>query len=232
MTFQPSSFLMTVLSSARRIPALLVDSHTAVWAGTLAVASWAIGAPNLRLLRLVLVAMLLDLATGAAVAALRSLRAKIDPSFLLAPGEGWDARKLYGGIIGKVVRLLAIPAASCADWLFLVAPFGGHPAATAYSYPISAYVLWALAIAEVVSVMGTLASAGVATEALRALIPRLQASQPKVETPTQAATIIRDLDRGVMGEEPPDRRAYDAIAIEAERAKAACPPPAPELPHA
>jgi hypothetical protein len=174
MTVRAYPFASAVLDSIQRVPAILLDGHTAIAAGTLTALSWIVGAANLRMLAVVTAAMLLDLALG-------SLWAALDPK------TEWSAHRLYGGIAGKLVRLLAIPAASCADWLLLVAPFAGHPDPTAYAYPISAYVMWALAVAELVSALRTLVAAGVAPAALGTVIARLQASGPDLQIPKPAA---------------------------------------------
>lgn len=174
MTIPRLPVLSAVLESVRQVPGILTDRGTGLWACALAVLSWAIGAANLQLLAIVIATMLLDLVLG-------SLWAVLDPR------TTFDAHKLYGGILGKVVRLLAIPVASCADWLFLVSPFAGHVEAASYTYPVSAYVMWALAIAELVSSLRTLASAGVAPAALGALIAKLQSSQPDLPLPNQTA---------------------------------------------
>lgn len=188
MTVRASPLISAVIDSMQRVPGILTDSHTAVVAAMLAALSWMVGAPNLQLLAVVTAAMLLDLTLG---------------SLWAVRTGAWDAHKLYGGLMGKVFRLLAIPAASCADWLLLVAPFAGHPDPTAYSYPISAYVLWALAVAELVSSLRTLAAAGVAPAALATLIARLQSREPTLALPGETMPAAPPSPpTALQGEEP------------------------------
>lgn len=152
------------LGSLAKLPAILSDPTTTVPAVILGVMSWWVGASNLRLLNIVLAAMVLNLLVGA-------LWAVIDPR------ERFSIAKLYGGLLGKIFRLLVIPVASIADQLLIVSPFGGDNSAAA-TFPIVASIMWALAIAEIVSSFEKFVEAGVIPEHLMGLIRRLQTRRP------------------------------------------------------
>lgn len=165
-----------------------VDTTGAATAGVAAIIGWAFGSANVGLLWIVGAAMLLDLVAGA-VNAVRD------------PRDKFNVAKLYGGFIGKLFRVLLIPAASLIDWLFIASPLP-LPEGYATAFPVTALALVGLAAAELTSVLNKLRDGGV--------------------TPGLIAAIMRALDRVRTGQEPPVRRHYDgpAIAEETEREKA------------
>lgn len=168
------------LGSVRGLVALPVDSWGAMGAGTVAAVGWAFGAANTPVLLLLGLAMLLDLVVG-------SLGAVLDPL------QEWSAAKLYGGILGKLFRLLLIPTASLVDWLYIVSPLP-LPSGYAEAFPVTALVMVALAMAEISSILNKFRDGGVA--------------------PSVIAVIVRHLDRMRLGgTEPPRRRHYDAPAL-------------------
>lgn len=162
-----------VADSVARVPAILLTPGIALCAGLLSGLCWAIGAANMRLLGILTGAMLLNLAIG-------GLWAMLDPK------QTFSARKLYAGFWGKILRLLAVPLASVADWLFIVSPFGGGPPLSPedYAFPVAAFVLWGLCIAELVSSIQKLVEARVLPESVgAALVARLQATRPDSPAP-------------------------------------------------
>lgn len=169
--------------SLRSIAAVPVDPLGAIGAGLVAGVAWAFGAANLGLLSVVLVAMLMDLLIGA-------LRAVVDPL------SEFDVRKLYGGLLGKLFRVLLIPTASLVDWLLIVSPMP-LPEGYAAAFPVTAFAMYGLAAAELTSTLNKFRDGGVA--------------------PGLIAAVVRHLDRTRTGEEPPMRRHYDPPALLAER---------------
>lgn len=171
-----------VTGNLRSLVQVPVDTLGMATAGIAGGIAWAFGAANVSLLWVVGLAMLLDLIVGA-------LRAVDDPL------QAFDAKKLYGGFIGKLFRLLLIPTASLIDWLLIVSPMplpDGYDAA----FPVTAMAMYGLAAAELTSVLAKFRDGGVA--------------------PQLIAEIVRHLDRRNIGDEPPVRRHYDAPAIAAE----------------
>lgn len=160
-----------------------VESPAAAGAGVVALLGWAFGAANTPLLWIVGLAMLLDLVVG-------SLRAVIDPV------EQWTVAELYGGILGKLFRLLLIPTASLIDWLYITSPMP-LPDGYTETFPVTALIMVALAAAELSSILNHFRDGGVA--------------------PSVISVIMRHVDRiRLGGQEPPARRHYDAPAIVAE----------------
>jgi hypothetical protein len=158
-------------------------------AGVAAVVGWAFGSANVGLLWVVGAAMLLDLVAGAVGA-------------IIDPLQAFSTKKLYGGFIGKLFRVLLIPAVSLIDWLVIASPLP-LPEGYAQAFPITALALVGLAAAELTSVLNHLRHGGV--------------------DPGLIAVVMRHLDRIRTGAEPPARRDYDAAALaeEADRRRAA-----------
>jgi phage-related holin len=149
------------LASLARVPAILADSpRGSVSAAVLGVFSWLFAVSNTRLLSVVIAAMLANLVVGA-------LWAAIDPK------QDYDAHRLYGGIAGKLFRLCLIPVGSLIDKLFLLSPVGTAVGAT---QPVVAFLMWALAIAELVSTLQKFIEAGVVPQAVATLMARLEAA--------------------------------------------------------
>jgi phage-related holin len=171
--------------SLRSLAAVPVDAQGAIGAAIVASIGWAFGAANLGLLSVVLLAMLMDLIVGA-------LRAVVDPLESFAP------EKLYGGFVGKLFRILLIPTASLVDWLVIASPMP-LPEGYETTFPVTAFVMYGLAAAELTSTLSKFKDGGVA--------------------PGLIAAVIRQLDRLKTGEEPPRRRHYDLPAEEARRAR-------------
>lgn len=144
---------------------------------------WLFGAANTVLFWVVGGAMLLDLVAGA-------MKAVVDPL------DHFSIAKLYGGILGKLFRMLLIPTASAVDWLFIASAM---PLPSGYedAFPVTAGAMVALALAEIISILDKLRQGGVAPQAI--------------------AVVMRQLDRMKIGAEPPMRRDYDQVAVEAER---------------
>lgn len=178
------------LKSLAQVP---VDTVGVAAAGVVAVLGFAFGAANVAMLWVVGLAMLLDLVTGALKA--------VD-----SPVEVFSVQKLYGGFIGKLFRLLLIPAASLIDWLVVASPLP-LPDGYAATFPVTAFAMVGLAAAEITSVLNKLRDGGVAPELI--------------------AEIMRRLDRIRTGEEPPMRRHYDvpAVVSEIERTRPPDSPP-------
>lgn len=173
------------IGSVRSATMLPADSATAVGAAVAVGLGWAFGAANVGLLWVVLGAMVIDLMVGA-------MRAVVDPL------QTFSIHKLYGGLLGKIFRILFIPTASLVDWLFVTMPIP-LPDGYEQAYPVTAAVMVALAMAEIASATNKFREAGVAPGAI--------------------AVVMRHLDRIKLGGEPPVRRSYDppAIAEEQER---------------
>lgn len=125
---------------------------------------------------------MLDLIVGA-------LRAVDDPL------QTFSTHKLYGGFVGKLFRVMLIPAASLVDWLLIVSPMP-LPEGYERAFPVTALAMYGLAAAELTSVLSKFRDGGVA--------------------PQLIAEIMRQLDRRRFGEEPPVRRHYDAPALASE----------------
>lgn len=173
------------VGSIKSLAQLPIDSAGAVLTGIAGGVAWALGAGNVSLLWIVGLAMLLDMIVG-------GVRAVDDPL------QKFDVRKLYGGIIGKLFRILLIPTASLIDWLIIVSPMP-LPAGYERSYPVTALVMYALAAAELTSCLDKFRDGGIA--------------------PGLIAEIMRHMDRTKLGQEPPVRRDYDveAVANETQR---------------
>lgn len=185
------------IANVRSLASAPVDSAGVAMTGIAAALTWAFGGANVPLLWVVGLSMLLDLVVGA-------LRAVDDPL------QTFNTKKLYGGFIGKLFRLLLIPTASLIDWLFIVSPLP-LPEGYATAFPVTALAMYGLAAAELTSVLNKFRDGGVAPELI--------------------AAVMRHLDRTKLGHEPPANRSYDAaaIAVEIERGTLHAPlPPKPE----
>lgn len=172
-----------IAGNLKSLAAVPVDSVGVAAAAGAVAFGWLFGAANVTLLWVVGCSMLLDLVTGA-------MRAVVDPL------ETFTVAKLYGGFLGKMFRVLLIPAASLVDWLMIASPL---PLPDGYegAFPVTALAMVGLAAAEITSTLNKLKDGGVA--------------------PSAIAVVMRHLDRMKMGAEPPARRRYDQVAIEVEK---------------
>lgn len=193
MIYRQATITSYAVGSLRSMATLPMDSTSVATAGAVAVIGYVVGAANVMLLWVVGLAMLLDLITGALKA--------ID-----SPVEVFSVHKLYGGFIGKLFRILMIPAASLIDWLLIASPLP-LPESYASTFPITAFAMVGLAAAELTSVLNKLRDGGVAPELI--------------------AAVIRHLDRMRTGSEPPMRRHYDDPAVIAEAERRSTPPTLP-----
>jgi hypothetical protein len=177
------------LGSVRHALTVPVDNAGAIGAAAAATLGWAFGSANLALLWVVGLAMLMDLVVGA-------MRVVVDPL------QEFSVAKLYGGLLGKLFRSLLIPAASLADWLYIASPLP-LPDGYEQAFPVTAFVMFGLAAAEITSTFNKFRDSGV--------------------SPGLISVVIRHLDRIRTGMEPPIRRHYDpaAIAEEQERGEGA-----------
>lgn len=153
--------------------------------------SVALGARNVGFLVVTLVVMTLDLVTGIA-------RAYLDPN------EVYSAAKLWGGLVGKLLRLSLVLVAALLDWtMVLVFPVSADTITQLMPTTKGAFV-W-LIVAEASSV-----------------IQNVRHSQGDAVIP---AVVIRAIDRLRMGgQEPPRRRHYDRVVADAETQANAEPP--------
>lgn len=161
------------------------DLTVAAAAATVAsLLSVALGARNIGFLIVTLVVMTLDLVTGIA-------RAYLDPA------EVYSAARLWGGLVGKLLRLSLVLVAALLDWtMILVFPVSAGTIAQLMPTTKGAFV-W-LIVAEASSV-----------------IQNVRHSQGDAVIP---AVVIRAIDRLRMGgKEPPMRRHYDRVVAEAEK---------------
>lgn len=193
--YRTHSLVGYAAGSVKSLAALPVDTVGAIGATIVAALGWAFGSANVALLWVVGIAMLADLIVGA-------MHAVVDPL------ESFSGEKLYGGFLGKLFRVLMIPAASLIDWLYIASPLP-LPAGYADAFPVTGFVMIGLAAAEITSMLGHFRDGGVA--------------------PGVISAMMRHLDRIRTGAEPPVRRHYDppAIAVEQERES-----PETEEPHA
>ncbi|HEU0080002.1 MAG TPA: phage holin family protein [Longimicrobiaceae bacterium] len=153
--------------------------------------SVALGARNVGFLIVTLVVMTLDMVTGIA-------RAYLDPNEVYSPACLW------GGLVGKLLRLSLVLVAALLDWtMVLVFPVSADTITQLMPITKGAFV-W-LIVAEASSV-----------------IQNVRHSQGDAVIP---AVLIRAIDRLRMdGREPPRRRHYDRIVAEAEREGSVEPP--------
>jgi phage-related holin len=153
--------------------------------------SVALGARNVGFLIVTLVVMTLDLVTGIA-------RAYLDPNEVYSPS------RLWGGLVGKLLRLSLVLVAALLDWtMVLVFPVSAATITQLMPTTKGAFV-W-LIVAEASSV-----------------IQNVRHSQGDAVIP---AVVIRAIDRLRMdGREPPRRRHYDRVVTEAEKEGNAQPP--------
>jgi hypothetical protein len=161
----------SALASVRSLGQMPVDIPGAATAGVVAAVTWAIGAGNIGLLKLVLLAMLLDMVVGA-------VRAVDDPL------QKFSTKRFFGGFIGKFFRILVIPTASLVDWLIVVSPF---PVPEAYSsaFPVTAFALYGLVAAELTSVLNKFRDGGVAPELIAEIVRRLDKMRVGGEPPAR-----------------------------------------------
>lgn len=153
--------------------------------------SVALGARNVGFLIVTLVVMTLDMVTGIA-------RAYLDPNEVYSPACLW------GGLVGKLLRLSLVLVAALLDWtMVLVFPVSADTITQLMPITKGAFV-W-LIVAEASSV-----------------IQNVRHSQGDAVIP---AVLIRAIDRLRMdGREPPRRRHYDRIVAEAEKEGSVEPP--------
>lgn len=160
---RPLSVAVYAWESIARIPTIMMDPAIAGAGALMGVVSLMVGVSNVRLFYLVCLAMVLNLLVG-------GLGAVISRTF--------NAARLYGGILGKLFRLLLVPVASLADQFLSLMPIGDQlPTGT---YPLCAFVLWCLGVAELVSSLQKFEEAGILPRAIAQIIDRLRAAQPSL----------------------------------------------------
>ncbi len=146
--------------------------------------SVALGARNAGFLIVTLVVMTLDLVTGIA-------RAYLDPN------EVYSGARLWGGLVGKLLRLTLVLVAALLDWTMILV-FPVSAATITHLMPTTKGAFVWLIVAEASSV-----------------IQNVRHSQGDAVIP---AVVIRAIDRLRMGgQEPPTRRHYDRVVVEAEK---------------
>ena len=154
--------LGTATSSFQAFLPYLINPSTAFTAGLLSFLSVMVGADNLRMLGIVSIAMLLDIILG-------GLWAIVDPRQI------FDAKRLFAGILGKIFRIMLVPVASIGDWMILSSPFGSTiDVPSEYKFPVVAFALWALAVAELISSLNKFKQAGILPEQIDSLINRFK----------------------------------------------------------
>lgn len=179
---RPATLMDYATGTFKSVFGLPVDTIGAAAAGGVAFIGWAFGSANMALLLVVGLAMLADLLVGA-------MRAVVDPL------ERFSIKKLYGGFVGKLFRVMLIPTASLIDWVFIISPVP-LPDGYAQAFPVTAMVMYGLVAAELTSALNHFKHGGVAPELVSA--------------------VIRQLDRLKIGQEPPKRRHYDLPAEAAQ----------------
>lgn len=149
-----------------------------------ALISVSFGAKNVGFLIVTLLVMTLDLVTGMA-------RAYLDPN------EVYTQRRLWRGLVGKLLRLTLVLLAALLDWTMVFAfPYSAEAISRFMPTTKGAFV-WLIV-----------------TEA-GSILQNIRHSQGEAVVP---AVLMRTLDRlRVGGREPPMRRRYDAAAVRAER---------------
>lgn len=130
----------------------------------------AIGAENLLFLKLLIAAITLDMVMGIG----RAIR---------DPEDQIDRSKLWGGVLGKLMRLGYIPLASVIDWTIVgLSPDGAREALTQTMIVTKGALVW-LIIAECVSIGENIAAGDGSTAGLwaylRAFLERLRPEPPQ-----------------------------------------------------
>ena len=162
----------------------LAEGWAAFLATALSLLSVSFGAKNIGFLIVTLGVMTLDLMTGIA-------RAYLDP------GEVYTPHRLWGGLVGKLLRLTLVLLAALLDWTMVFA-FPHSAEAISRFMPTTKGVFVWLIVAEASSIL-----------------QNIRHSQGDAVVP---AVLMRTLDRlRVGGREPPMRRHYDAAALRAEQ---------------
>lgn len=160
--------LGTALASFQGFLPALMNPGTAFAASVLSFCSVMVGADNLRMLGIVTLAMLADIIIG-------GLWAMIDPR------QDFDAKRLFAGILSKVFRLMLVPVASIGDWMIMSSPFGNTIDIAHYSYPVVAFALWALAVAEFISSLNKFKQAGVLPSEIDSIIRRFRSTGQEIK---------------------------------------------------
>jgi phage-related holin len=178
-------FFATVLVTADSLRKVLSPGSWAEFglgaasATALSLLSVALGAKNVGFLIVTLVFMTLDLVTGIA-------RAYLDPA------EEFHGGRLWGGLVGKLLRLSLVLVASLLDWTMILA------------FPYSAEMITRL----MPTTKGTFVWLIVAEAG--SVLQNVRHSQGDTVIP---AAVIRAMDRlRLGGREPPQRRHYDRMA--------------------
>jgi phage-related holin len=180
------TLLVQVGESLKRTaaPVAPTEAGAAALGTVIGLISVSFGAKNVGFLIVTLMVMTLDLVTGIA-------RAYLDPH------EVYTQRRLWGGLVGKLLRFTLVLLAALLDWtLVFVFPYSAEAISRFMPTTKGAFV-W-LIVAEASSIL-----------------ENIRHSQGDAVVP---AVLMRTLDRlRVGGKEPPMRRHYDAAAVLAER---------------
>ena len=179
------AFLSSTGESLKKLtaPGALPESGVAVLGTALSLLSVTFGAKNIGFLIVTLSVMTLDLVTGIA-------RAYLDP------GEVYTPHRLWGGLVGKLLRLTLVLLAALLDWTMVFAFPHSAEAISRFMPTTKGAFVW-LIVAEASSIL-----------------ENIRHSQGDAVVP---AVLMRTLDRlRVGGREPPVRRHYDAAALRAE----------------
>lgn len=153
-------FAVVAAESFSKFWPVLSEPSTVFGAFGLSLMTVMVGADNLRLLSIVTLAMLADIVVGGLWS-------------IVSRNHDFCIHKLFGGILGKIFRLMLIPIASLADWLIISSPFASGIDTATYGYPIASFALWALAIAEIISSLKKFKEAGVMPETIDEIIKRI-----------------------------------------------------------
>lgn len=174
-----------VAASARKVSSAggLTEGWAAFLATALSLLSVSFGAKNVGFLIVTLAVMTLDLITGIA-------RAYLDPKEVYTPAHLW------GGVVGKLLRLTLVLLAALLDWTMVLAFPASADAISRFMPTTKGAFVW-LIVAEASSIL-----------------ENIRHSQGDAVVP---AVIMRALDRlRSDGREPPARRHYNAEALRAE----------------
>lgn len=166
------------------VPAAPTEAGAAALGTAAALISVFFGAKNVGCLIVTLLVMTLDLVTGIA-------RAYLDPR------EAYTQRRLWGGLVGKLLRFTLVLLAALLDWTMVFAFPYSTEAISRFMPTTKGAFVW-LIVAEAGSIL-----------------ENIRHSQGDAVVP---AVLMRTLDRlRAGGKEPPMRRHYDAAAVMAER---------------
>jgi phage-related holin len=183
---QVMGFFTYTAKSLKKVSAAggLAEGWAAFLSTALSLLSVSFGARNVGFRIVTLLVMTLELMTGIA-------RAYLDPN------EVYTQRRLWGGLVAKLLRLTLVLLAALLDWtMVFVFPYSAEAIGRLMPTTKGAFV-W-LIVAEASSIL-----------------QNIRHSQGDTVVP---AVLMRALDRlRVGGKEPPMGRHYDKAALDAER---------------